>query len=172
MIVVDGCEKFFGKYRGKVEDNLDPLGLGRVKVSVADVLGDGTMAWAMPCFPGAGPGVGLYAIPPVGGNVWVEFERGEPDYPVYSGGFWDAGDAPVPMGPTQQNVKAWVGDGFRVEINDLPGLGELTISVTTATGDAVLSADASAMSLSFSGSSVKIDATGVTVNDGNLKVLP
>lgn len=169
----DDCDQtFFGKYRGKVETNLDPLGLGRVQVSVPDVMGDGTLAWAMPCLPGAGPGVGIFAIPPSGANVWVEFERGDPDFPIFSGGFWALGDTPAPMGPTQALTKVWAGEHFRIEIMDAPGLGALTLTVTTAQGDGVFSADATAMKLEFGGSSVTLDATGVTVNNGNLKVLP
>ncbi|MFZ1467460.1 MAG: phage baseplate assembly protein V [Paracoccaceae bacterium] len=170
MTQADG--KFYGKHRGKVEVNLDPLGLGRVQVSVADVMGDGTLAWAMPCLPGAGPKVGLFVIPPVGANVWVEFERGDPDYPIWSGGFWDTGDTPATMGPTQAVTRVWAGENFRLEVLDAQGMGELTLSVTTATGDAVLKAGADAMELSFAGATVKLAADGVTVNDGNLKVLP
>lgn len=164
--------EYFGKYRGKVENNLDPLGLGRVQVSVADVYGDGTLSWAMPCLPGAGPSVGFFSIPPAGANVWVEFERGDPDYPVWTGGFWDAGDTPAPMGPTQQLTKVWAGDHFRLEVMDAPGLGELTLTVTTAAGEAKLAASATAMELEFGGSKVAIGMDGVTVNNGNLKVLP
>jgi uncharacterized protein involved in type VI secretion and phage assembly len=165
-------EKFLGKYRGKVELDIDPLGLGRIQVSVADVMGDGTLAWAMPCLPGAGPGVGLFSIPPAGANVWVEFERGDPDYPIWSGGFWDVGDTPAPMGPTQALTRIWAGDNFRLEVLDAPGLAELTLSVTTAAGEAVLKAAADAVELSFSGATVRLGADGVTINNGNLKVLP
>lgn len=169
---MSGQTEFFGKYRGKVEMNLDPLGVGRVQVSVADVMGDGSLAWAMPCLPGAGPGVGIFTIPPVGANVWVEFERGDPDYPIWSGGFWDTGDTPASMGPTQSVTHVWAGDSFRLEILDVPGLGELTLTVSTAAGDATLTAGASSMALSFSGSTVSLRADGVTINNGNLKVLP
>lgn len=163
---------FFGKYRGTVANNIDPQGLGRVQVSVPDVLGDGTLSWAMPCLPGAGPNVGLFTVPPVGANVWVEFERGDPDYPIWSGGFWNAGDTPAPMGPTQQLTHVWAGDQFRLEVTDAPGLGALTLSISTAAGDAVLSADGTAMTLEFAGNSVSLAMDGVTVNNGNLKVLP
>lgn len=171
---MSGCDgpPFHGKYRGSVENNIDPLGLGRVQVSVPDVMGDGALGWAMPCFPGAGPGVGLFAMPPVGANVWVEFERGDPDYPIYAGGFWGVGDAPAPPGPTQPMTRVWAGDNFRIEIMDMPGLGALTMSVTTAVGEALLSADGTAMKLEFAGNSVNLDLTGVTINNGNLKVLP
>nr|HMP43165.1 phage baseplate assembly protein V [Roseiflexaceae bacterium] len=87
--------QFFGKYRGKVEQNVDPLQIGRVQVRVPAVLGEGRMSWAMPCVPYAGPGVGMFAIPPVGASVWVEFEGGDPDYPIWSGCFWERGDAPA-----------------------------------------------------------------------------
>ncbi|MCB1831203.1 MAG: baseplate assembly protein, partial [Gammaproteobacteria bacterium] len=66
--------QFFGKYRGSVENNVDPQMMGRIQVSVPAVLGDGTLSWAMPCVPYAGPGVGLFTLPPNGANVWVEFE--------------------------------------------------------------------------------------------------
>jgi uncharacterized protein involved in type VI secretion and phage assembly len=166
------CKTFFGKYRGTVENPVDLQGLGRVQVSVPDVLGRGKLDWAMPAAPYAGKGLGFFAIPPKGASVWVEFERGDPDFPIYSGGFWNVGDTPAPMGPTQALTKVWAGDQFRIEIMDAPGLGALTLTVTTAQGDAVLSADATAMKLEFGGSSVTLDATGVTVNNGNLKVLP
>lgn len=161
---------FWGKYRGCVEDSVDLMGLGRVEVSVPDVLGDGT-GWAMPCFPGAGPGVGLFSIPPKGALVWVEFERGNPDFPVYVGGFWKTGDTPVPLGPTQSTTQAWVGKNVRLEWADGEGQGALEMRIKTASGDAILAADGSALGLEFAGNSVSLDASGVTINDGNLKVL-
>ena len=87
--------EFFGKYRGKIENNIDPMLQGRVQVSVPAVLGDGSLAWAMPCVPYAGSGVGLFMIPPVGTNIWVEFESGNPDYPIWAGCFWGTGEAPA-----------------------------------------------------------------------------
>ena len=166
------CPEYFGKYRGEVENNLDPLGLGRVQVSVPDVLGDGQLAWAMPCLPGAGPGVGLFTIPPTGAKIWVEFERGDPGYPIWCGGFWATGDTPVAMGPEQSMTKCWAGDHFKFEVLDAPGLAALTLTVTTAVGDAVVSAGAEELLLEFAGSSVKIAADGVSINGTNLKVLP
>ena len=71
-------KKLLGKYRGRVEDNADPQGLGRVEVSGPAALGAGARAWALPCVPYAEPGVGLWMRPPVGADVWVEFEGGDP----------------------------------------------------------------------------------------------
>lgn len=80
-----------GKHRGVVVDNLDPMGIGRVRVDVPDIGGGG---WALPSVPFAGPGVGFLALPPVGAQIWVEFEAGDPDKPIWSGCFWDPGQAP------------------------------------------------------------------------------
>ena len=90
-------DRFYGKYRGTVVDNNDPLQLARLQVQVPDVLGALTTSWALPCLPVAGNEMGVFALPPVGANVWVEFEQGDPDFPIWTGGFWDdAGRPPSP----------------------------------------------------------------------------
>ena len=165
------CETYFGKYRGTVENVLDPLGLGRVQVSVPDVLG-GKLSWAMPCLPGAGPKVGFFSIPPKGGLCWVEFEAGDPDYPIWSGGFWKKGDTPVAMGPQQAATHAWVGDNFKIEIVDMKGAAKLKITLTTPAGEAKIAADAKAMEISFGKNKIKLAVDGVSINGSNLKVLP
>ena len=81
-------EKCYGKYRGTVINNVDPMGKGRLLVQVPDVLGIGISSWAMPCVPVAGLQTGAYLVPLVNAGVWVEFERGDPDYPIWVGAFW------------------------------------------------------------------------------------
>jgi uncharacterized protein involved in type VI secretion and phage assembly len=168
----DGGPAFYGKYRGKVENAIDPQGLARVQVSCPAVLGDATLAWAMPCLPGAGPGVGFHAIPPVGAKIWVEFEGGNPDYPIWAGGFWDIGDAPAPPGPTAFLTKAWKGDNFSLEIMDIPGAPTLALELTTAMGPAKIEADATGLTITHGASTVKLAIDGVSINGANLKVLP
>ena len=86
---------FYGKYRGTVLDNIDPLQSGRLQVEVPDVAGTVPSTWALPCLPFAGTGAGFFAVPPVGSLVWVEFEQGDPDYPIWTGCFWGtAADVP------------------------------------------------------------------------------
>ena len=77
-------ERYLGKYRGIVLQNFDPMGIGRIQVQVNGVF---TLAssWAMPCFPVAGMQTGNIAVPPIGAGVWVEFEQGDPDYPIWTG---------------------------------------------------------------------------------------
>ncbi len=85
------ANRFTGKYRGFVADNQDPLNLGRVKVTVPAVLGPDTVSgWALPCVPYAGNGTGFLFVPEVDTPVWVEFEGGDPSFPIWSGAFWSA----------------------------------------------------------------------------------
>lgn len=91
MDVMEG--RFFGKYRGIVSDNDDPTGRGRLLVRVPTVMGAETV-WAMPCVPYAGNNMGLYTMPEAGTGVWVEFEAGDPSYPIWVGCFWGDGEAP------------------------------------------------------------------------------
>jgi hypothetical protein len=85
--------RYFGKYRGTVSENNDNTSRGRLKVKVPAVLGD-LEVWAMPCVPYAGEGVGTYMQPEPGSGVWVEFEGGDPAYPVWTGTFWADGEVP------------------------------------------------------------------------------
>ncbi len=79
--------RFFGKYRGKVVANKDPLGIGRIQPVVPAIAPD-AINWAMPCTPYAGAQEGFFMIPPIAANVWIEFEGGDPNYPIWSGCFW------------------------------------------------------------------------------------
>jgi uncharacterized protein involved in type VI secretion and phage assembly len=85
---------FYGKYRGLVIDNDDPTQRARLQVTVNAVMGEEAV-WAMPCLPYAGDGMGTYLIPEVGAGVWVEFEAGDPSYPIWTGCFWGDGQAPM-----------------------------------------------------------------------------
>ena len=81
-------KKYYGKYRGTVVNNIDPQQIGRILVMVPDVSGLVPTSWAMPCVPIAGKQMGTYCVPQVGAGVWVEFEQGDPDYPIWVGGYW------------------------------------------------------------------------------------
>lgn len=74
---------YLGKYRGKIVNIDDPEKRGRVKVECPSVLGKNISQWALPCLPPF-----VYYIPPVGSLVWVEFEDGNIDSPIWSGLFY------------------------------------------------------------------------------------
>ncbi len=120
-------EKYFGKYRGKVTNNIDPMQLGRVQVSVPSVLGDGMLSWAMPCVPYAGKQVGFFALPPIKANIWVEFEGGNLDFPIWSGCFWGEGE--VPAKPAIEQVKVFKTESISLTLSDMPEAGGVTLEV-------------------------------------------
>ena len=78
-----GKYELMGFYRGKVVDNKDPLRLGRVKVKVMpfmEEVRDEDCPWAEPCWQ-----AGILYIPPRNAWVWVFFEEGDPEKPVWFG---------------------------------------------------------------------------------------
>ncbi len=158
-------EKFWGKYRGKVENNVDPNQLGRVQVSVPTVRGDSTLSWAMPCVPYAGPGVGFFAIPPTGTNVWVEFEGGDQDYPVWVGCFWDEGD--VPADPAVAEKKVLKTDVGTITLDDTPGAGGITLE--TSDGSKIVM-NSTGIEINGGQGTIKINGSQVSINDGALEV--
>ena len=158
---------FLSKYRGTVENNIDPMQLGRIQVSVPSVLGEGRMSWAMPCVPYAGSGVGFFAIPPVGANIWVEFEGGNPDYPIWSGCFWGVGE--VPAMPAIAEMKILKTDMGTITLNDLPGVGGITIETITG-----MKIEINALGIEITngqGGSIKLTGPQVSINDGALDVI-
>ncbi|MER5337758.1 phage baseplate assembly protein V [Micromonospora sp. NPDC002717] len=161
---------FYGKYRGRVTANQDPLGRGRVQVSVPAVLGETRHCWAEPCVPYAGRGVGLFAVPPVGAHVWVEFEAGDPDLPILAGCFWAVGEAPV--APANPLVRTWKTEGVSITLSDVPRLGGLTIEVgrPVTTTTMRISCTAAGIELSIGAASVKLTPASVSVNNGALEV--
>jgi hypothetical protein len=119
--------RLYGKHRGKVVDNVDPLFLGRLLVEVPAVPGL-HLNWAMPCVPYAGPQVGFYVIPPIGADLWVEFEGGNTNAPIWSGCFWSEGQVPLEAPPPE--TKIFKTECVTLILNDLPGEGGFTVEVT------------------------------------------
>ena len=123
----EAAKRYFGKYRGFVIDNIDPLKIGRVLAQVPDVLGEQVSSWAMPCVPAAGIQAGCFIVPAIGSQVWMEFEQGNPDYPIWTGGFWGiAAEVPVlatgPLAaPPGQNIVLQTTGQNTVMLSDAEG---------------------------------------------------
>lgn len=115
-------DRFYGKYRGLVAQNVDPLGIGRLQAMVPEVLGEIPSGWALPCAPYGGTGCGLFAVPPMGAGVWIEFEAGDTSRPVWVGTWWAPGEVPMDEkgAPAQQTTKILRSDfGLIVSLDDV-----------------------------------------------------
>jgi Type VI secretion system/phage-baseplate injector OB domain len=119
------ARQYWGKYRGKVVDNLDPLAMGRLLVEVPQVPAS-AMNWAMPCVPYAGPQLGFFAMPDLDANIWVEFEGGDPGYPIWTGCYWAEGEAPLPAA-RDPFIKVFQTESNMLIFDDTPGEGGITM---------------------------------------------
>ena len=166
--------KHYGKYRGTVVNNIDPEQRGRVQVMVPDVLGTTLSGWAMPCVPVAGPQMGTYMVPLVGSAVWVEFEKGDADLPIWTGGFWgNAGEVPVLAltgGSPSPNIVVQSELQNSIVVSDAPGPTG-GIMLKSAGGASVIVNDTGIYLQNGKGASIVLLGPTVDINNGAL-VLP
>lgn len=164
--------RYLGKYRGTVVNNVDPNGVGRIQVQVPDVLGDAISSWAMPCFPVAGPGMGEWAIPPRDAGVWVEFEQGDPSYPIWTGcWFGSATEVPAaarPTIPTQHNIVLQTSGQRLIVLSDEPGGKGITLRHPS--GASIVIDDSGIHLDNGQGASISLSGPTVTINQDALSV--
>jgi uncharacterized protein involved in type VI secretion and phage assembly len=165
--------RFYGKYRGLVLDNEDPMQTGRVQVQVPDVLGEALSSWALPCFPIAGDQMGFWSVPAVGAGVWVEFEQGDPDYPIWTG-CWYGSAAEVPTlalatTPPLSSVFMQTTGQAAFQLSDLPGPTG-GILLRTASGAMIMVNDIGITITNGQGATIVLAGPTVTINDGALVV--
>jgi uncharacterized protein involved in type VI secretion and phage assembly len=146
------ARRYYGKYRGLVVDNSDPQQIGRVRTQVPGVLGETLSLWAMPCVPAAGVQAGFFIVPPVGSQVWVEFEQGDPDSPIWTGGFWNVA-ADVPVAATPRLGQSIV----------LQTIGQNTLAISDA---APTPAGGGIILKTASGAMIVVNDSGIFINNG------
>ena len=174
---------YYGKYRGIVVDNADPEQLGRLKVKVPSVLGDEIVTgWAAPCVPyGGDMNQGMLFIPEVDAGVWVEFEEGDLEFPIWVGTYWSkpGGDSEVPKPndadgaeqsdvqdpPTRKIIKTVKGHSIQFEDND----GEEMVTIIEAENQNVITMDQNGIVVSEGQNSheIKMDSDGVKITEGS-----
>src|SRR5215207_7800214 len=156
--------RFYGKYRGLVVDNADPERLGRLKLQVPSVLGRNIVTgWATACVPyGGEPDQGFLFIPEIGAGVWVEFEEGDLEFPIWVGTFWSrpGGTTEVPVTRDRSGAEGAVSDPPTRRI------------LTTARGHTIQIEDAEGKDMiliheKVHGHTIVLDGEGITVTDGH-----
>jgi uncharacterized protein involved in type VI secretion and phage assembly len=165
--------RFYGKYRGTVRNNVDPQRIGRIQVIVPDVSSSVLTSWALPCAPVAGNSTGMFAIPPVDAAVWVEFEQGDPDYPIWVGCFWGAAsEVPALAHPDKlplSHITLQTVARHGIVISDLPGpTGGILLQ--SPGGAKIIINDTGITIENGQGASLKLVGPTVNVNSGALTV--
>jgi uncharacterized protein involved in type VI secretion and phage assembly len=171
------AKRYLGKYRGTVMNNVDPLMRGRLLVIVPDVLGPTPSSWAEACVPLAGPTgppMGSYFVPPIGAGVWVEFEQGDPSYPIWVGCRWGAASDVPPLAhaglPISPNIVLQTAGQNTLVISDLPGPTG-GIMLKSATGATLIVNDTGIYIQNGKGASIVMTGPTVNVNMGALTVV-
>ena len=171
---MDNNGRYYGKYRGTVINNIDPMQMGRLTVQVPDVKGLIPSTWAMPCFPISGKQMGAYMIPQIGAGVWVEFEQGDPDFPIWSG-CWYGSVAEVPALalagiPVSPNIVIQTGAQNAMVISDVPGpTGGIMLKSTT--GATLIVNDTGIYIQNGKGAMITMVGPTVTINNGALTII-
>jgi uncharacterized protein involved in type VI secretion and phage assembly len=166
-------KKYYGKYRGTVINNIDPMQMGRIQVIVPDVTVIPS-SWAMPCVPVAGIQNGMYAVPIIGSGVWVEFEQGDPDYPIWAGCFWGSA-AEIPAlarlaPPVIPSITFQTPLQNGLTISDVPGpTGGIMIKSTT--GAAIIVNDTGIYIQNGKGASIVMIGPSTTINAGAMTII-
>ncbi len=165
--------KYYGKYRGTVVQNVDPQQLGRIQALVPDV-SPAPSSWAMPCVPLAGKSMGSYVVPQLGAGVWIEYEQGDPDYPVWTGGFWGS-VAEVPAlalagNPASPSIVVQTGLQNSLVLSDVPGPTG-GIMLKSPTGAMILVNDVGITISNGKGATIVLNGPTVTINNGALVVV-
>jgi uncharacterized protein involved in type VI secretion and phage assembly len=181
--------RFYGKYRGFVVDNADPETLGRLKVKVPSVLGNNIVTgWALPCTPyGGDMNQGFLFIPEVGAGVWVEFEEGDLEFPIWVGTFWSkpGGDSELPKSnddasdgakegtvqdpPTRKIIKTKAGHTIQFE----DASGNEMIRIVEAINKHVITMDKNGIIIKDGTNShvITMDKDGINIEEGAKEIM-
>lgn len=170
--------RYFGKYRGTITDNADPTNRARLKVRVPSVLGDVEL-WAMPCVPYAGDKVGFFFLPEPGTGVWVEFEAGDPSYPVWAGFFWGDDQLPDDATDAKKKVLRTASSTLRLDDDakeiflavDDAGSVKIADEVEITREQAKVTVSTSGVKSEIGGQKTELTQSSFSVDDGALEVM-
>lgn len=162
-------QRFYGKYRGEVVSTDDSTSRGRLQVKCPAVMGE-ELLWALPCVPYAGEGVGMFALPPAGTSIWVEFEGGEINQPIWAGCYWKEGE--IDSADAVEGIAFLKTPGATLRIDNDGGTIEIETSggtKITLSGDSI-TLESPEMSASCNGGSIKVSGSGFDAMSGAFTV--
>jgi hypothetical protein len=168
--------RYYGKYRGVVVNNIDPEQRGRIQAIVPDVSTVIPTTWAMPCLPVGGIQMGVFSVPLIGAGVWIEFEQGDPDYPIWTGCFYGtAAEVPTlalltpPLLPAI-TLQTPLQNGLTVsDAPPTPATGGIILK--SATGAMIVVNDSGIYISNGKGALITMIGPTITINNGALTII-
>jgi uncharacterized protein involved in type VI secretion and phage assembly len=165
--------KYYGKYRGTVVQNVDPEQRGRIQVLVPDVSNVVPSTWATACVPLAGKSMGTYLVPQMGSGVWIEYEQGDADFPIWTGCFWGLAAEVPPLAmagnPLSPSIVLQTGLQQTIVLSDVPGPTG-GIMLKSSTGAMILVNDVGITISNGKGATIVMTGPSVSINNGALMV--
>ena len=171
---MSSTQQYFGKYRGTVVNNVDPMQIARIQVRAPDGSKIRISSSARPCVPLAAITMGMFTVPKTGAGVWVEFEQGDPDYPIWVGCYWGtAAEVPVLsriVPPAVPGITMQTPLKNGIVISDVPGPTG-GIQLQTATGAMISVTDIGITISNGKGAIINMTGPTVDINVGALTVV-
>jgi uncharacterized protein involved in type VI secretion and phage assembly len=131
-------------------------------------------SWAMPCVPTAGLNSGVFTVPQIGSGVWMEFEQGDAERPIWVGGYWGStAELPVlarTVPPAVNGITMQTTLKNGVVISDTPGPTG-GIMIQTATGATISVSDVGIVISNGKGAVISMLGPSVDINTGALTVV-
>jgi len=124
---MDDIKRFYGMYRGVVQDNKDPQEQRRLKVQV-QTTGTEITDWAWPVEPSS-----IHTeVPVVGQGVWITYIGGDPEYPIWAGAFGknQGKNKQILVKPLQDSVSLTGLTSHIVVVNQPDGTSEVDLTAT------------------------------------------
>ena len=153
-----------------VIDNNDPEGLGRVRTRFKWQGNNEMTPWIRVLTSSASGGRGMYFIPEIGDEAYIDFDQGNPDRPYVTGTLFH-GNARPTWGSAGNDTKALrTRSGNRVELNDANG----SVNIIDPSGNTVSMAGNGEITITapnkitLSSTDIVIDASNnISVKAGN-----
>ena len=162
--------RWYGVYPALVTDIKDPDGQGRVKVALPwapDTDGARYEAWARVATLMAGSNRGSWFVPDTNDEVLIAFESGDTRRPFVLGGLWNGTDSPPEsMDSAGNNYRKVLRsrNGVKITLDDTNGQEQLILETPGGQKATFKDGPGSVEVVDSNGNSVKLDASGITVN--------
>lgn len=166
---------YYGKYRAQVVDVDDPQQRGRIRVLCPATLGKSKSSWCNPCIPVAYDYGGDFAVPKIGETVWIEFEGGDVNKPIYVGNWWKSNCTPsIPYDVHTRNIN-WgnckikmVGENstdkterLEIQVGSCSAKIVKDSSIEFNVGDSTITMDSSSIVISVGETSITLTASNI-----------